>query len=289
MRFFWLILKRIWRRVRSIADNFMLAANRLRFHLFFKSQPADGEYCNSKRIHLLKEPAEDREHRPYLAIIRCGANHRLVDDGSQRKFDIALSLYACPNDQSLLDGCEYSYSGGINKYKAACQFIDAALLEKFRGFIFLDEDLEITYSHLGQFLDYCWAHGFGLAQPSLTSDSFYSHKHLLNASRSGWRSVGMVEVMCPYFSSDALRVALNTFDLSYSTWGLDHIWPRLLDLEPVVVDEFTIKHTKPVGGSDSPFYRYMRCIGVSPQRERAKLRKISDEKVRSIAVMHLRP
>ena len=188
---------------------------------FSRIVPADGEYCNSKRIQLLKEPAEDREHRPYLAIIRCGANHRLVDDGSQRNFDIALSLYACPNDKRLLDGCEYSYSGGINKYKAACQFIDGALLEKFRGFIFLDEDLEITYSHLSQFLDYCWAHGFGLAQPSLTSDSFYSHKHLLNASRSGWRPVGMVEVMCPYFSSDALRVALNTFDLSYSTWGLD--------------------------------------------------------------------
>lgn len=289
MRLFWLILNRIWRRVRSIADSFILKANRFRFHLFFKNLPADGEYCNSKRIQLLKEPAEDREHRPYLAIIRCGANHRLVDDGSQRKFDIALSLYACPNDKGLLDGCEYAYSGGINKYKAACQFIDGALLEKFRGFIFLDEDLEITYSHLSQFLEYCWAHGFGLAQPSLTPDSFYSHKHLLNASRSGWRSVGLVEVMCPYFSSDALRVALNTFDLSYSTWGLDHIWPRLLDLEPVVVDEFTIKHTTPVGGSDSPFYLYMTRIGVSPQQERDKLRKISDEKVRSMAVMHLRP
>jgi hypothetical protein len=288
VRLFRLILNRIWRRVRSIADSFILAANRLRFHLFFKSQPADGEYCNSKRIHLFKQPAKDRKYRPYLAIIRCGANHCLVDDGSQRKFDIALNFYACPNDERSLDGCEYSYSGGANKYKAALQFIDGALLERFRGFIFLDDDLEMTYSHLSQFLEYCEAHGFGLAQPSLTSDSFYSHKHLLNASRSGWRSVNMVEVMCPYFSRDALRVALNTFDLSYSTWGLDHIWPRLLDLEPIVVDEFTIKHIKPLGGSDSSFYRYMRCIGVSPQREREKLRKISDEKVRSMAVMQLR-
>lgn len=288
MILFWLILDRIWRRVRSIADRSILNANKLRFHLFFKNQPADGEYCNSKRISLLKEPAEDREHRPYLAIIRCGANHCLVDDGSQRKFDIALSLYACPNDKRLLDGYEYAYSGGVNKYKAALQFIDGALLERYRGFIFLDDDLEMTYSHLSQFLEYCEAHEFGLAQPSLTLDSFYSHKYLLNASRTGWRVVGMVEVMCPYFSRDALRVALNTFDLSYSTWGLDHIWPRLLDIDPIVVDEFTIKHTKPLGDSDSPFYRYMRCIGVSPQREREKLRKISDEKVRAMAVMQLR-
>jgi hypothetical protein len=287
MRVFWLIIKRIRRRLRMIADSFILEANRLRFHLFFKSQPADGEYCNSKRIHLVKEPADDREHRAYLAIIRCGANHRLVDDGSQRQFDIALSLYARPNDKSLLDGCEYAYTGGINKYKAARQFINGALLEKFRGFIFLDDDLEITYTHLGQFLDYCWAHGFRLAQPSLTSDSFYNHEHLLNASRTGWRSVDLVEVMCPYFSSDALRVALNTFELSSSTWGLDDIWPRLLELKPVVIDEFTIKHTRPVRALDGPFYKYMRSIGVSPQREWDELTNISQERVRSMAGMDL--
>ena len=107
-----------------------------------------GNIATPNEFISLRNPPRTESTRPYLAIIRCGANHRLVDDGSQRNFDIALSLYACPNDKSLLDGCEYSYSGGINKYKAAYQFIDGALLEKFRGFIFLDDDLEITYSHL---------------------------------------------------------------------------------------------------------------------------------------------
>ena len=278
------IVHRVWRRLELIGADAVLMARRLRFHLYFKNKPAAGEYCNSRRIHLVKEPAATREHRPYLAIIRCGANHSLVDDGGQRKFDIALNLYASPNNKLLLDDCEYLYSGGLNKYKAAGQFIDGPLLEKYRGFIFLDDDVEITYSRLSQFLEYCSAHGFGLAQPSLTLDSFYSHRHLLNASRSGWRAVGMVEVMCPYFSSDALRVALNTFDLSYSTWGLDFVWPRLLDVEPVVVDEFTVKHTRPVGGSDGGFYTYMARIGVSPQRELDNLRNISDVKIRSLAV-----
>ena len=281
------LVDRIWRGVRNVTDRSLLAANRLRFHLFFKNEPADAEYCNSKRIRLLKKPAEDRNRRPFLAVIRCGANHCLIDDGSERKFDIALNLYAPPKERSL-DDCEYSYSGGANKYKGAYQFIDDALLETYRGFMFLDDDLEMTYSDLNRFLEYCWAHGFGLAQPSLTSDSCYSHGHLLNASRSGWRSVGMVEVMCPYFSRDALRLALNTFDLSYSTWGLDLLWPRLLDLEPVVVDEFSIKNTKPVGGSDSAFYAYLRRIGVSPQREAKKLKSMPNEKVRSIAARRVR-
>jgi len=156
----------------------------------------------------------------------------------------------------------------------ARQFIGSAILNRFRGFIFLDDDLEITYSQLSQFLEYCDAQGFGLAQPSLALDSFYNHGHLRNASQFGWRSVSLVEVMCPYFSSNALRSVLETFDLSYSTWGLDHIWPTLLKLETVVVDAFTIKHTKAPGGPDSPFYTYLRSIGVSPQKERAKLRNM---------------
>ena len=216
------------------------------------------------------------ENRPYLAIVRCGISHSLIDDGSERNFDIALNCYAEP-DSIRSDDYEYLYAGGINKYKAAFQFINEAHLKQYEGFIFLDDDIEITYSHLSQFLTYCSTHGFGLAQPSLTRDSFFSHEHLVNVSRSGWRSVRMVEVMCPYFSASALRIAVRTFDLSYSTWGLDLIWPRLFEFSPVVVDEFSVRHVKAVGRS--AFYEYMRRIGVSPQQELTKLKNISVEKV----------
>src|SRR5262245_44167314 len=53
--------------------------------------------------------------------------------------------------------------------------------------------------------------------------------------------------------ANGLKVALNTFDLSYSTWGLDLLWPRLFNFEPVVVDEFVVTHTKPVGGAGNAF------------------------------------
>ena len=87
----------------------------------------------------------------------------------------------------------------------------------------------------------------------------------------------MVEVMCPYFSANALRIALPTFDLSYSTWGLDFVWPRLFDFSPVVVDEFSLRHARPTG--ESGFYQYLRRIGVSPRRELEELKEISIEKV----------
>jgi hypothetical protein len=272
----------IRRTAGHIARAIARIANRLRFHLFFKNRPADGEYCNSKRVRATKEPSDGHRHRPYLVVIRCGADHCLRDDGGQRDFDIALSLYARPSAGSL-NACEYAYAGGLNKFQAARQFIDDAQLKRYRGFVFLDDDLEMSYSQLNQFVDYCWTHGFGLAQPSLTLDSAYSHRHLLNASPSGWRSVAMVEVMCPYFSEATLEVALNTFDLSYSTWGLDLIWPRLLNVSPVVVDEFTIRHTRHVGRSEGEFYAYLRRIGISPEREAHTLEKMSNQKLRTLS------
>ncbi len=263
--------------VKDVANYGVLSINRLRFHLIFKDQPADGEYCNSKRIHLFKQPATGHAHRPYLVLIRCGASHRLVNDEGDRSFDIALNLYA-PPDARTLEACEYAYSGGVNKYKAAKQFLDGALVDRYRGVMLLDDDLEITYSQLGKFLDFCWSHGFVLAQPSLTPDSSWSHEELLNSSSSGWRPVRMVEVMCPYFASSALRSVLKTFDLSYSTWGLDYAWPTIISESPVVVDAFTIRHTKSPGAYDGAFYRYLRSIGVSPQREAERLRRISDRR-----------
>ncbi len=136
MGIFWLTLARIRRRLRRVVDSSVVLAHGLRFHLFFKNKPAAGEYCNSRRIHLGKRPIGDEPHRAYLAIIRCGAKHCVIDDGNQRTFDIALNLYACPDDERLLDRCEYWYSGGINKYKAAYQLIDGKLLHKYRDLYF---------------------------------------------------------------------------------------------------------------------------------------------------------
>jgi len=221
----------------------------------------------------MKTPDAHHKPRPYLVIIRMGTNHGLQKDGTARNFDLALSAFATPREEFVFD-CEYLVSGGLNKLQASQQIIDDTLLARYEGFLFLDDDLEISYRTLSSFLDYCHAHRFQLAQPSLSSDSFFSHRHLINARTEGWRTVPLVEVMCPWFSPDALRTALPTFDWSYSTWGVDIVWPELLRVEPVVVDEFRIRHTKPVT-SKGPLYRYMRDIGISPRLELKRLRRVA--------------
>ena len=256
-------------RCRAATEGVVLAFNRVRFRLFFKRQLDAGRYGNTKIIRLDKAPAPLSVTRPNLVIVRCGNGHRLIDDEKGRNFDLALNFYRTPSSASAT-GCEYAYAGGINKFQAARQFVTDALLNQYHGFMLLDDDLEISYTELSRFLEYCSRHQLGLAQPSLTPDSCCSHQHLLNAGAGGWRAVEMVEVMCPYFSRNVMRVVLPTFALSDSTWGLDWLWPRLMDVPPIVVDDFMIRHTQPVG--EGAFYQYLRSIGVSPQRELNRLR-----------------
>ena len=262
----------IVQRAKAVARRIVLLFNRLRFRLCFPSFPKTGQYCNSKFITVTRRRSPPAPGRVFLVFVRSGGQCQLIDDGSDRNFDIALNLYACPT--GIPPGPhEYLMIGGINKYQAAYQFLDPLVLGSYRGFMFLDDDLEMTYSELSRFLTFCGENGLQLAQPSQSPDSHCSHPHLLNVGGARSRHVEMVEVMCPYFSVDALKTALATFNLSDSTWGLDYLWPKLPGIQPVVVDAFTIRHTKPMhdGGS---FYRYMRSIGVSPQAEEKRLRSI---------------
>jgi hypothetical protein len=251
---------------------------RARYHLFFPRVPAPGRYCNSKSVRRENSLRPDETTRPYLVFIRLGISHRLALDDAQRNFDIALNCYGSP-DESVRGNCEYLSVGGLNKYMAAREVLLPDLYRRYRGVVFLDDDVEVRASELTRFFAYCDAHAFELAQPSLTRDSHTWHRHLVNQKDFGWRSVRIVEVMCPYFSKAALEKLLSTFELSYSTWGLDYLWPGLLDSEPVVVDEFTVRHAGPVEVKSGPFYRYLQSIGVSPQDELEKLKRIAETEI----------
>lgn len=261
-------------------ESAVLTIRRLKFHLLFKNAPGPEEFCNSKLIDVYPNRRPSGRPNRSLVIIRCGDRHSLVDDGAARTFDIALNAYAKP-DPDTLNACNYLYVGGVNKYKAAVQFLTEDLVEKYQGFMFLDDDLEVTYSSLNAFLDYCYTNELALAQPSLSPDSFTSHTELLNRSACGHRVVNLVEVMCPFFSRESLRSVIQTFRLSYSTWGLDVIWPKLLQVGPVVVDQFQIKHLKPMQNGGA-FYTYMKSIGISPKRELARLCGMPLERARVV-------
>ncbi len=117
---------------------------------------------------------------------------------------------------------------------------------------FPDDDNDISPRDVERLFELAHKHDFQLCQPSMSADS----------TEIGWdvcrhvpgseaRPTNFVEVMCPLFSREALEACRPTFDVNYSGWGLDFVWPKLLDYKRIgVVDAVQVRHTEP-GASPS--------------------------------------
>ncbi|GBG25723.1 Hypothetical Protein FCC1311_019422 [Hondaea fermentalgiana] len=78
-----------------------------------------------------------------------------------------------------------------------------------------------------------------------------------------------VEIMCPFFRVDALEYVQHTFDSddAKSGWGLDMLWPTMLNFQGIgVIDATPVEHTRPqqAFGVQSSFYNRFK---IDPQRE----------------------
>lgn len=132
---------------------------------------------------------------------------------------------------------------------------------------FPDDDLEMKKRDMNRFFDICREHQLELAQPALTANSPVTHPLVFRNSLSRIRFTNFVEVMAPCFSSACLRRVLPTFSCTLSGWGIDWLWPRIVDNPKsgvAIVDDVVIRHTRPLGG---PNYDEMRKRGLSPSKE----------------------
>jgi len=130
-----------------------------------------------------------------------------------------------------------------------------------------DDDLQATKTDINRLFELMKIYKLEVAQPALTWNSYYSHITTLQNSMTKIRFTNYVEVMAPCFCSAMLRKAVPLFNSNLSGWGLDYLWPALAD-DPLndiaILDEVTVRHTRPVGG---PNYKTLRESGVSPWDE----------------------
>lgn len=113
-----------------------------------------------------------------------------------------------------------------------------------------DDDISTDCHEINKMFELFMKYQLSLAQPALTTDSYYSHKITLVKKKYKLRYTNFVEVMIPLFSSEALRLCWETFEKSPSGWGLDSIWPVILggpNQKIAIIDQYPMKHTRPVG------------------------------------------
>jgi hypothetical protein len=87
-------------------------------------------------------------------------------------------------------------------------------------------------------------------------DGYVSHNITLPVINNILRYTNFVEVLAPLFSLEALLKVYQTFDLNYSGWGYDYLWPYLLGYPQdkiAIIDNIIMTHTRPVGSNYSRF------------------------------------
>jgi hypothetical protein len=113
-----------------------------------------------------------------------------------------------------------------------------------------DDDILASQEAINRLFDLAGALSFDLCAPALHEASYYAHYSTMRNRRCFARRTGFVEIMVPCFSAQALDRLLPTLDLTPTGWGwgLDSLWPKLLDYQNMgVIDAAAVLHTRPVG------------------------------------------
>jgi hypothetical protein len=231
-------------------------------------------WSNSRDLRIIKGCAKDRvSPRRFLVFVVPRADDEsplLQILAHERNFDIAVRFYEHPGkNQGFLNNAEYIMTGGLSKFHSASLFLESCHIQNsYDGYLFLDGDLEFDATQLSFFLEMVAALRCDLAQPSVTRDSYCYWKMAYHQPGYVFRETSFVEVMAPYLSKLALSKAIPTFTKSISTYGLDLIWPTLVEGASIaVIDAFQIRHRERVDHTSGAFYRYLRSIGIDLHEE----------------------
>ncbi len=107
-----------------------------------------------------------------------------------------------------------------------------------------------------------------LAQPALGATSHASYDITLQRLHLRLRYVSFVEIMAACFSRRALAICRPYLGATVSSWGPNHLFPRLLGYptrQIAIVDETPCVHARPVGRG--PNLALARSLGVDPHVE----------------------
>lgn len=209
--------------------------------------------------------------RRNLVIVRAGDSSLhpgWLTGAANRSWDIVVNYYGDKPDLYRQEDVRRIDSKG-QKWPA----LQRLLLEHPRflsdyDYIWLpDDDLATSKDEINQLFILMARHGLQVAQPSLHCTSYFGHLTTLHNGRFLLRYTNYVEVMAPCFTAAVLAKAVPLFGQNLSGWGLDFIWPKLVDkpaTQIAIIDDVQVRHTRPVGG---PNYKALRERGISPWDE----------------------
>lgn len=135
-----------------------------------------------------------------------------------------------------------------------------------------DDDIETDCKTINDIFSMMRKYELSVAQPSLSSDSYFSSLHVAQCDRFILRYSNFVEIMVPCLRKDVLLHILPDFEFTLSGYGLDSVWHRLdavSNNRAAILDSISVRHTRPVG---SKLRATIAKRGTTPKDEGKNLR-----------------
>jgi hypothetical protein len=177
---------------------------------------------------------------------------------NHKNFDLVLIYYGDNETtaQSYTQYTPYVYTAKGEKYHLIKSFISTNLeFISTYDYIWLpDDDVDISTDNINRLFDTADEYKLSISQPSM--GGYVSHEITKPVLGSILRYTNFVEVLAPLFNKETLLKVYNTFDLNYSSWGYDYLWPHMLGYpqdQVAIIDDIMMVHTRPVGQNYSRF------------------------------------
>ncbi|BCX82119.1 hypothetical protein MIT9_P1704 [Methylomarinovum caldicuralii] len=135
----------------------------------------------------------------------------------------------------------------IPKFQLLNRLLAGIPLEKYAFVLVCDDDIQLPAGFLDEFLTLQQRYDFALAQPARTPNSHLDHAIVRQVPGMIARQTRFVEIG-PLFSirQDALPLLLPFPDTSPMGWGLDFVWPVILERQGLrlgIVDQTPVRHS----------------------------------------------
>lgn len=138
-----------------------------------------------------------------------------------------------------------------------------------------DDDIEADTEQVADLFNVFHENRLWIAQPALTRDSYYSFELFRCKKGRLLRFVNFVEAQMPVFSKWALKIVRGTMGESKSGWGIDLIWPKLLNYplhKMAVIDAVSMYHGREV--KSGPMYtEVLPKMGIVVTEELEKIKR----------------
>jgi hypothetical protein len=191
-------------------------------------------------------------NRDCLVITRAGAasRHRLwrATPGDTPRFDVLVCAY---DDAALdvdVDGVTHCLIPGskVAGYARAFETLSDTIFA-YRWIALLDDDIVTDHAAIARCFEIGRDEGFAIWQPSLSWDSYFTYGGCLSVPGLAWRQVNFIEMMCPFFSADALTRVRPLFAQGWES-GIDLAWCAMVRPAPcAIIDCVSVHHTREVG------------------------------------------